>query len=304
VAGLGLLAVYLGLRAYDRPPSASEGWLAGAGLEARFATVDGVRVRYVRRGQGPPVVLLHGFASFLYTWKDVMPALAERHDVVAIDLPGFGASDQPADLTFDVLPRAVLGVMEEIGWSRASLVGNSLGGAVALVVAARHPDRVERLVLVDAAGFNLRPADRPAMVRLVSHPAAEAVVSRLPLRRLLVTLGLRQVFADDAKVTPERIDAYLAVAARPGTLAAVRSLSASSTLSPDEVERMVEEIRAPTLVVWGREDRWIPVDHADRFVAALRDGRKAVLAACGHMPQEEQPAAVARLLAEFLGTGA
>ena len=118
--------------------------------------------------------------------------------------------------------------MDELGLARASLVGNSLGGAVASVVAARQPARVDRLVLIDAAGFNLRAADRPALVRLASHPLAEAVaVAGCPVQRLLVTLGLRQVFHDDTRVTEERVNEYLAAAARPGTLASIRSLAAS-----------------------------------------------------------------------------
>ena len=136
--------------------------------------------------------------------------------MVALDFPGFGWSDQPADLSFDLYPRVVLGLMDELGLDRPSLVGNSMGGAVGALVAASHPSRVEQLVLIDAAGFNLRAADRPAMVRLTAHPLAEGLLARLPIRRLLVTLGLRQVFHDDTKITDERVNEYLAAASAPG----------------------------------------------------------------------------------------
>ena len=108
------------LAVYDRPPVAPGTWLAAAGLEARHETVDGHRLRYVRAGSGPAVVLVHGFGSSLYTWKDVIPALAAGHDVVALDLPGFGQSDQPADLSFEDFPRAVLGLMDRLGIGRAA----------------------------------------------------------------------------------------------------------------------------------------------------------------------------------------
>ena len=95
------------LAVYDRPPVAPGAWLAAAGLEARYETVDGHRAPLRPRGvRARAVVLVHGFASSLYTWKDVIPALAASHDVVALDLPGFGESDQPADLSFEDLPRA------------------------------------------------------------------------------------------------------------------------------------------------------------------------------------------------------
>ena len=157
-----------------------------------------------------------------------------------------------------------------------------MGGAVAALVGAQSPERVERLVLVDAAGFNLRPADRPAMVRLTSHPLAERILAVLPLRRLVVTRGLRQVLHDDSKVTPERIDEYLAAASRPGTLASIRSLGASQRLDPQGFLAVLGRIEAPTLVIWGAEDTWIPVAHADRFVNAISGARKAVLPGVGH----------------------
>jgi pimeloyl-ACP methyl ester carboxylesterase len=296
-----VLVAFVVLKGYDRPPLPPGGWLAALGLEERFATVDGVRVRYVRVGRGgSAVVLLHGFASSIYTWKDVIPALARDHEVVALDLPGFGWSDQPAGLSFDLYPRVVLGLMDQLGLSQGSLVGNSLGGAVAVVVAATQGARVDRLVLIDAAGFNLRAADRPAMVRLASHPLAEAILSRLPLRRLAVTVGLRQVFHDDTKITEERTNEYLAAASRPGTLASIRSLALSQRLTPEAMEELLRRITAPTLVVWGGEDAWIPVSHADRFLAAIPGARKVVLPDVGHTPEEETPDEVARLLLEFL----
>ena len=118
---LALVGALVGaLAVYDRPPVAPGTWLAAAGLEARHETVDGHRLRYVRAGSGPAVVLVHGFGSSLYTWKDVIPALAAGHDVVALDLPGFGQSDQPADLSFEDFPRAVLGLMDRLGIAKAA----------------------------------------------------------------------------------------------------------------------------------------------------------------------------------------
>jgi pimeloyl-ACP methyl ester carboxylesterase len=297
---LALLAATFGaLAAYDRPPAAPGAWLEAAGLEARHATVDGHRLRYVRAGSGPAVVLVHGFASSLYTWKDVIPALAAGHDVVALDLPGFGQSDQPADLSFEDFPRAVLGLMDLLGIGKATLVGNSMGGATAALVAAEMPQRVDALVLIDAAGFNLGPSERPRVVSFAMSRAG-SLLARLPGKRLVVEASLRQVFHDGAHVTPERLSEYLAAALRPGTLPAIRSLDASSAGRQAVVAQSLPRIRARALVLWGDDDRWIPIAHADRFVAAIPGARKAVIAACGHVPQEERPEEVARLLVEFL----
>lgn len=302
IGGLAALAVAALVAAaswYDRPPATASAWLAEAGLEPRFATIGSQRVRFVRAGAGSAVVLIHGFGSSIYTWKDVIPALAARHDVTALDLPGFGRSDQPDDLAFGDLPRAVLGLMQALGVERAALVGNSLGGAVAAVAASSHPERVAGLVLVDAAGFQASPSDQPGMVRLATSWAAP-LVGRLPGKRLLVEASLRQVFFDPRLVTPERVEEYLAPLRRPQALRAMRSLGKSFAAGP-MLAPALAGIEAPTLVLWGDADRWIPLAHADRFVAAIPGAKKRVIPACGHMPQEERPAELARLLLEFLG---
>ena len=284
---------------YDRPPATPGAWLAQSGLEAKFLTVGGHRLRYVRAGSGPAVVLIHGFASSLYTWKDVIPLLAETHEVFALDLPGFGGSDRPGDLSFEVLPAAVLGLMDELGVARAALVGNSMGGAVAAVVAAQWPDHVTALVLIDAAGFNLDPGEAPAMVRLATS-ALGALIARLPFKRLAVERSLREVFQDDAHVTDERVAEYMHGLQVPGAFASIRSLRLSLEERDTIVRERLPRIQAPTLVIWGREDRWIPVAHADLFVEAIPGARKVVLEECGHMPQVEMAVAVGKLLREFL----
>ncbi len=297
-AAVALLGGYLWLA--PQPAPATGSWLARAGLAPRYARVDGLQVRYVRAGQGPPVVLLHGFASSSYSWAEVLPALAASHDVVALDLPGFGGSDVRHDLSAATLARVVPGLLDQLGLRRVSLVGHSLGGAIAAGLAVHAPERVGALVLVDAACFNFAPADRPWLLRLLGSPAG-ALFDHLPVRREMVGLGLRQVFYDDARVTRERVDEYTAPLLRPGTVPALRSILRShDTMGLPEA---LGRIQQPTLVVWGANDSWIPPADADRFVAAIPGARKVVLPRCGHVPQEERPEEVAALLRGFLPLG-
>jgi pimeloyl-ACP methyl ester carboxylesterase len=295
-----LATLVAGLALHDRAGPAPSPWLSELGLEARHVTVRGHRIRYVRAGDGSPAaVLVHGFGSSLYTWKDVIPGLARDHQVVALDLPGFGLSDQPPDLTIEELPAAVVGLMDALAIERAVLVGNSLGGSVCALLAARDPGRVSGLVLVDSAGYNFDPADRPLVFRLTAGPLGP-LVGRLPGKRLLVEAALRQVFHDPRLVTPERVAEYLQGARRPGSFRSVRSLAESLRDRSSLVSDALTRVRAPTLVVWGREDGWIPLAHADRFTAALAGARKVVIDDCGHVPQEEKPEAVLAALREFL----
>jgi pimeloyl-ACP methyl ester carboxylesterase len=299
-AGLLLLAAAMAavfVARGEAPPHPPGQWWQRAGVEPRYEDLTGLRVRYVRRGHGPAVVLLHGLASSMYTWADVIPALAKDHDVVAVDLPGFGGSDIPDDLSPSVYPDTVLALMDRLGISRATLIGNSLGGAVAVVLAARHPERVRRLVLIDSAGFNLDPSRRPLILRLLGFGPVAAALDALPVRRHVVTAALRQVFYDRALVTPEKVEEYLAPLARSGATEAIRSLLARQAAFG--LPALVREVRVPTLIVWGRNDRWIPAADADRFASAIPAARKVVLEECGHVPQEERPAELVHLLEEF-----
>lgn len=275
--------------------------MAAAGLEPRFETVEGLRIRYVRRGAGRPLVLVHGIASSLYTWKEVLPGLAAGRDVVALDLPGFGGSDQPRDLDAEIYPRVVAGLARALRLKRFSVVGHSLGGAVAVLLAAQPGASLERLALIDPAGFNLRPQDWPALLRAAA--ATPAWLDRFPLPASVLKMGLKQVFHDPALLTAERVAEYLAPLRRPGALASARSMMASAALTPEEFEAQARRVAVPSLVVWGRDDRWIPPAHAERFVAALPRARAAIVERCGHLPQEEKPKETVALLREFLGDG-
>jgi len=283
----------------ERPAAPTGRWLREAGLEARYCTGDGLRLRYVRAGEGPPLLLLHGMASSIYSWSETLPELSQRHDVVALDLPGFGLSDQPPDLSFARLVRATLGAMDELGLERASLAGNSLGGAVAIAIAAEHPERVERLVLLDAAGFNVDPAQRPAILRLAGATPA-ALLEILPVRRQLTRVALRQVFHDQAKVSDERVEEYVAPLLRPGTVRSIQSLLGSTVADAAAFPDLVARVRAPTLILWGNEDRWVPLEQAELFAAAIPGSRTIVLRRCGHTPQEERPIETRALVESFL----
>jgi pimeloyl-ACP methyl ester carboxylesterase len=303
VATVAVVASLAGLALHDRSAPPPADWLRSAGLQARFETVGGHRLRYLRSGRGPAVVLVHGFASSLLTWKEVLPELTSDHEVIALDLPGFGLSDQPADLTVDELPASVIGLMDALRVPRAALVGNSLGGAAVAIAAATRPDRVSELVLVDAAGFHMDPQGRPPLVRMTMSPAG-AMLAWLPGKRLLVELALRSVLHDRRLVTDERVAEYLQGAMRPGSAAAVRSLGASLEGRYDAVQQALPRVKAPTLVVWGREDGWIPVADAGLFAAAIPRARVQIVEDCGHMPQEEKPAELLAVLRGFLGASA
>jgi pimeloyl-ACP methyl ester carboxylesterase len=305
-AALTLLLVALGLLAAgfwaDRRPEGADAWMSGLGLEPREAQVKyagrPLRVRYVRGGSGPPVLLLHGLASSIGTYRSVFSGLAKDHDTIALDFPGFGGSEIPGDESVSDLPGAVLSFLEGQGLGRTSIVGHSMGGAVAAWIAGTHPEVVDHLALVDAAGFNLRMEERPAILRFGARFGG--LLDVLPVRRLFVTRALHQVYFDPGKVTEEEVAIYLAPLTRPGALRAVRGLLSLRPGAGEALHAAIEKVRAPTLVLWGREDRWVPAAQAESFARAIPGARVVLLDACGHMPQEEQPERTLEELRSFL----
>src|SRR5262249_15429829 len=143
-------------------------------------------------------------------------------------------------------------------------------------------------VLIDAAGFNLMPKDRPALLRAAA--ATPAFLDRFPLPVSVLKLGLRQVFHDQALLTDERCAEYLAPLRRSGALASARAMMASARITPDQFQDAATRVKAKTLVLWGKGDRWIPASDADRFTAAIAGSKKVMIDACGHIPHEEKPA--------------
>jgi pimeloyl-ACP methyl ester carboxylesterase len=239
----------------------------------------------VAAAEGPSVLLLHGIASSIYTWKDVLPALAAHHDVIAVDFPGFGDSAIPPHASGERILRTVVGLMDRLGIARASIVGNSLGGAIAVAQAATLPDRVSRLVLLDPAGYNFAPADRPFV--LPGRPSPP-VLEALPI--------------------PDGSSASARSSRRPAGDAGVpirRACAAGRRRrpprSPPRDRRPAFPGRDPRRARprWsGGYDTWIPP--RDAGFAADIPGARVVLVETGHMPQEERPAETAALIEEFL----
>jgi pimeloyl-ACP methyl ester carboxylesterase len=265
---------------------------AGA-ADVRTADVFGQRIAYVDTGTGPPVVLVHGLADDLGVWHDTIAALAKHHRVIALDLLGFGRSAKPlveyrAATEVDVLD----GLLARLHVTHATVVGNSLGGWVAALLAVRRRARVARLVLVDAAGL------RGLGERLGARTLADL---RLADRDAFVRLCPRTFFA--ARFCRDDPDGSAAFAARlrAGDGYAVGRLVDAIARGDDTLDAVLSAVRVPTLVIWGREDRLIPLADGMRFRAAIPRARLVVLDRCGHEPQVECAERFNETLSRFLG---
>jgi pyruvate dehydrogenase E2 component (dihydrolipoamide acetyltransferase) len=270
------------------PPSGDE---EASGPAPEKIEVGGRRLRYLKRGEGgEPLVLIHGFGGDLNNWLFNHEALAATREVYALDLPGHGESAKDVgDGSLDSLTDTVLGFMDALGIDAAHLAGHSMGGAVALNLADRAPQRVRSLVLICSAGLGTE----------INAGYIEGFVTAAD-RRALKPL-LTELFADTALVTRQLVDDMLKYKRLEGVGAALRSLAGAlfrdgrqSAVLADVPERLGK----PVLAIWGSDDRIIPVAHAP---APGGQVRVEILPGQGHMVQMEAAGDVNRLIEHFLG---
>jgi 4,5:9,10-diseco-3-hydroxy-5,9,17-trioxoandrosta-1(10),2-diene-4-oate hydrolase len=252
------------------------------------------RVRTSGTPGAPPLVLVHGNAVDGGDWQGVLPGLSRRFRVIAADLPGFGPWDVlPAAYSPDAMARFVGTVLDHFGLASATIVGHSFGGRAALDFALAAPGRVERLVLVDAAGLGPE-IDLGSIVQ--TYPAmgewATLLSSWPPVWPLRLMLQVRHLFADPGRAPSWWIADQARLAILPQTywasLAAARAQVGPAGQGVVHVDRL-GELAMPTLVLWGEDDRVVPVAQAAEAARRLPRGRAVVLPACGHIPHVEWP---------------
>lgn len=284
----------------DRDPqSLTARW---AQAPSQFVTVDGMQAHV--RDEGPrndptPIVLLHGTSASLHTWDGWVAALKDKHRVVRVDMPGFGLTGPTPDgnYTMPVYTHFVISMMDALGIKQAVIAGNSFGGYVAWKTTVDHPDRISKLVLVDAGGYDYKAASVPIGFKLAQIPALAPMMRNL-LPRSMIESSVRNVYGDPSKVTPELLDRYYELTLRAGNRQALVERFKQS--KGGEFESQIKQIAKPTLIIWGGQDHLIPPDNADRFQHDIAGSRLAVFDGLGHVPHEEDPAATAAAVQAFL----
>jgi len=262
----------------------------------------GAEVGYIEVGSGPPVVLVHGLSGCWQNWLETIPHLARSHRVVALDLPGFGTSPMPGwDTTVPAYGRLLRDFCERLGVTRAPLIGSSLGGFIATEVAIAEAERVSKLVLVSAAGVTFaRMRREPAKV--VGRMGVAAAPLLFRFRREGIRRGrLRRLAFQGIFHYPNRLRAELLWEVTVPALQAPGFLPALENLVGYDIRDRLAEIEDPTLIVWGRNDRVVPVAAAHSYEKRIGpNARKVILDRTGHLPMLERPARFNALLDEFL----
>jgi pimeloyl-ACP methyl ester carboxylesterase len=268
----------------------------------RSIVVRGLRVRYLHSGAGDPVVLAHGWPTSSLLWRHQIPGLARRLQVFAPDWPGFGASEIPEPaLGLDELAVLLLGFLDEVGLARASVVAHDLGGPAALLAAAREPDRIARLVILNTTPYAELPWAVRALVQISRTPlVGRLLVTRMGFR-IMFRVGTANPTTDSRALAGEH---WRNVVGRAGRRSLVRVLAATRTESLARLERSLGAITCPALVLWAERDRTAPLRIAYRLAGDLPAATLQTIPDAGHFVPGDAPEDVTERLLDFLADSA
>ena len=260
---------------------------------SKFMPLDGNRIHYRDEGQGEVIVLLHGTASSLHTWDSWVPELSKQYRVIRMDLPGFGLTGPDQENQYEVEDDIAFlsDFLAQLSLDSVHLVGSSLGGRIAWEYSLAHPNQVKSLTLMNALGY---PQERwPPAIELAQWPLMDKIMAHVSPRFLYET-GLKEVYFNAAQVTDEVVDRYYELSRYPGNLDAFpRRVKARLDTDADKIT----QVSVPTLILWGREDIYFPVENALRFHQDIKNSSIYIYPNVGHLPMEEAPS---RSLTDFL----
>ena len=260
-------------------------------LVSKEIAVFGQKIHYVEAGSGPTVILLHGLGGSTQVWQFNLGPLAEKFHVIAPDQIGFGKSDKPlVNYRIRTYVDFLDQFCKQLKIERATLVGNSMGGWIAAAFTAAFPDRVDKLVLVDAAGYT-PPKDLDTRAFFGLNPT-----TRDGMKLLAAKVFYNKLFQTDAL-----IDQAIAARLAAGDGYTINSITESIIRGEDFVDDTIKTIKRPTLIVWGREDGLTPVADAERFNRDIAGSKLVVFNQCGHVPNVEKPAEFNAAVIKFLG---
>ncbi len=266
-----------------------------ADQESEIIEIDDMKIHYKDEGQGPVLILLHGVCASLHTWDGWAARLKDRYRIIRLDIPGFGLTGPAPDKSQYRKEEAVRlfeKVVDEMKLEKFYLAGNSLGGYISWNYTLKHPDKVQKLILVDSVGF---PQPLPGLLAFASNPLIRPF-AKYTMPRFLFDDAVEQVYGDKSKVTQELKDRYFDLAMREGNKGSyIDVFTEMRRLCDDEnLSQGIKDLSVPTLVMWGTRDEWIPFKYFENWKKELPNAKFVQYEGAGHTPMEEIPDETAR----------
>jgi pimeloyl-ACP methyl ester carboxylesterase len=274
-------------------------------VEENWVALDGARMRYLRAGSGPALLLVHGLLGYSFSWRFTIPALARHATVYAIDLLGTGFSDRPPglDCSFKVSAERLVRFMDATDLPACDLLGTSHGGAVSMMAATMAPDRIRRLILVDPVNPWSAHGKR-LTVFLSNGLIAPLFVSLAPRLPMLHAFYHRRMFGDRRRIPADSLEGYLEPMRIPGSYDYAIGVVSSWNRDLEQLESMLPRIKSiPTLLIWGTADTAVDPDSAAQLKQVFSDCQLVTFDGVGHLPYEEVPEEFNRVVTRFLSEG-
>ncbi len=277
-----------------------------ANKESEFMPINEIQIHFRDQGlptDSLPLVLIHGTAASLHTWEPWVAELKATKRIITFDLPAYGLTgpnanhDYSQKAYFDMLDSLLI----KLKINRCILGGNSLGGSVSWNYAIEHPEKIKKLILIDAGGYPLNATSVPIAFKLAQVPILNNLLEKVTPRSM-VEFSIKNVYFDPTKVSNELIDRYYELTLREGNRKAFKERLASSknTASKNNTSQLIKTIKVPTLVLWGDHDQLIPVASAYKFHEDLPNDTLVILKNLGHVPMEEDPKVSLKSVKEFI----
>lgn len=268
-----------------------------ANQESKFISIDGMQVHYRDEGESMPIVLIHGTASSLHTWDAWTDRIKSNYRIIRLDIPAFGLTGPhpTQDYRIETYSAFLDHFLTKLNIDSMYLAGNSLGGNISWYYAAEHPTKVKKLILVDPSGYP-RNGEKPWIFKLARTPILNSII-RYITPKSIIEKNLQQVYFDDSKITPELIDHYYDMALREGNRTAF--IDRAKTDMIDHTHKL-KTINTSTLIIWGKDDSWIPVSNGNRFLTDLPNAQLVIIDYSGHVPMEESAEESLKPMLEFL----
>jgi pimeloyl-ACP methyl ester carboxylesterase len=273
-----------------------------ANSESEFMEIDGMQVHFRDEGMASdsvPLVLIHGTGASLHTWEGWVKTLKANHRIIIFDLPAYGLTgpNKTGDYSQDYYVDFVDKLLTKLSVEKCVLGGNSLGGGITWAYALAHPERVEKMILVDAGGYPMVSKSVPIAFQLARLPVLNKLFQYVTPRSI-IEKSVYNVYVNDERITEELIDRYYNLALREGNRKAFIDRMRTSVKNDKYLK--IKELKMPTLIIWGKQDELIPITVGEQFHQDLENDTMVVFKDLGHTPMEEDPERTVKVLIDFL----